>query len=137
MMDIDKYCDYFHDGSIITIHHKNNKIEILMESAEIDPDIASDIALSEHDILAGILHIEEIKKIRIDSINQSILKKTFDIGDICTFEIRDKMVRLVIRWINFPPKQFEETKPFVIEIEAGNIYWENIPNLFDCAQNRE
>ena len=50
MYDISKYTDFFHDGSIIDIHHTGDHMVILMASAEIDEeDITDDIILSKDD----------------------------------------------------------------------------------------
>ena len=43
--DINKYADFFHDGSIIDIDHIDNKMTIFMESEEVDEEDIKDIAL--------------------------------------------------------------------------------------------
>jgi hypothetical protein len=64
---INKYTDFFHDGSINSIDHIGNEMLIYMESAEMDEeDVKDDIVLSEDDRIRGKLHVEGIKSIKIN-----------------------------------------------------------------------
>ena len=132
MIDINKYADLFHDGSIINIDHIDNKMTISMESAEVDEeDIKDDITIAKDDRIRGKLHIEKIKSITINNKSYlEIVKKIYDEGGIVNFEITRNSVLLSIDWVNFTPSQ--KTNEFsVIKIEAEKIYWENIPDLSD------
>ena len=65
-MDIRKYTAYFHDGSVESINHQNNHIEILLESAEMDPDDVEDNTILSTEntikIKVNIYDISEIKE---------------------------------------------------------------------------
>lgn len=134
-VNIKKYDSLFHDGSIEKItHEKTNSIELWMESAEVRPEWNEDnILLSKRCTITGKLHLEEVGNIQED---KNIQLKIFEIRDsyesarIYDFEIKKNTVALVIYWIKYLP-EYEESKDFQYEIEAGKIYWENIPTLFD------
>jgi len=131
-MDISEYTDFFHDGSLIDIVHKNDKIELSMCSAEMDEaDLKEPIELSKSECIAGKLHIEGIKSIKIGATPlKGFLKKEYDDGQIFDFEIIGNTVSLAIQWVNYPRKP--EVDFFsVITIEGQKIYWENIPDLED------
>lgn len=129
MIDINKYADLFHDGSIIDIDHIDNKMTIFMESAEVDEeDIKDDITLAKDDRIRGKLHIEEIKSITINNKSYlEIVKKIYDEGGIVNFEITKNSVLLSIDWVNFPPNQ-KINEFSVIKVEAEKIWWENSPD---------
>lgn len=130
MIDINKYADFFHDGSIIDIDHIGNKMIISMESAEVDEeDVKGGITLAKDARIRGKLHIEEIKSVRINNKPYlEIIKKIYDEGGIVNFEIAKNSVMISIDWVNFPPNpkinEFSD-----IKIEAKKIWWENIPGL--------
>lgn len=130
-MDIKKYAGYFHDGALLDIVHLGNNIEISMLSAEMDPnDVGTKLTLATDNTIKGKLHIEGITLIKLDgSIFLNIFEKTYDDGDIYALDIFDNRVELNVRWINHPPKKYEETDIFTFEIDAKKIYWENIPNI--------
>lgn len=129
MIDINKYADFFHDGSIIDIDHTGKRMIIVMESAEVDKeDIKDDIPLSNDARIRGILHIEEIKSIKTNNNPRlEVLNKKYDEGGIVNFEITKNSVLLSIDWVNFPPNP-KINEFSVIEIEAKKIWWENIPD---------
>ena len=81
-MNISKYQDYFHDGSIIDLSHHENNIIISMESAEMDKeDLTDDILLSNDDSIKGKLYINGIHSITINKEPfVGILKKTYDLS---------------------------------------------------------
>src|SRR5262245_12185926 len=132
-MNISKYADFFHDGTIHDISHIKDQMRISMESAELLTEWNEDnVTLSKHNRIEGYLRLENIKNIQINEKPYfGILRKTYDSSDIYDFEIRENKVILLVQWINYPPKPREETDFFTIEIEAEKIYWENIPTLFD------
>ena len=123
--------DYdFHDGAIIDLIHVADGIQILMESAEIaSEDLKDDLSLSETYTLRGKLHLEKISEIKINGLNYTEIKKTYDEAGIYAFDIKNNVVKFGISWINHLPKRYENTDYITIEIEAENIYWENIPAL--------
>lgn len=131
-MNIQNYTSYFHDGTVHDINHVKNHMEIAMESAQLLPAWNEDaIKLSKYDTISGRLHLDKIKSIRVNENNYTgELRKTYDSSDINHFEILSNKAILLIRWINYPPNPYEETDIFTIEIEADEIYWENVPNLF-------
>jgi hypothetical protein len=134
-MNIKKYTSFFHDGSVLDIQHVNDKMILSMESAEMDKDdIKDDITLSKDDRIRGKLHIEKIKRIKLNKkLFLGTIKKTYDDGGIFDFEIKKNSVELSIDWVNFPPKT--EVNDFsVIKIEAEKIWWENIPDLEDSIR---
>ncbi len=142
-MCISKYAAYFHDGSLIDIKHEANKMEISIESAQIEPDeIEDNIVLSyrntgrlEYHTIRGILHIIGIKKIETGvnekKIFEGFFKKKYDSGTVLDFEIKNNIVELGVLWKNYPPKPRGDTDYTFMTIEAEKIYWENIPDLVD------
>ncbi len=131
-MDISKYVDYFHDGGLYDIKHRNGKIELFMCSAEMDPeDLKDDIPLGDYDRIKGILHLEDIKKItRNKQPFIGELKMEHQSGEILDFEIVNDVVELGILWDNFKPKH-QSMGYSTITIKADKIYWENKPDLVD------
>jgi hypothetical protein len=131
-MDISKYTDFFHDGSVIDIQHKGNGIQISMSSAEVDEeDLQDDIALSKYDRIQGKLHIEGVKNITINK-NPFFgeLKKIYDDGSILHFDLKCGYVELEVVWGVLPP-DLEKRDFTAIGIEASKIWWEAIPDLED------
>ena len=98
-MDISKYVDYFHDGGLYDIKHRNGKIELFMCSAEMDPeDLEDDISLSDNDRIKGILHLERVKKNFVNkNLNNGELKMEHQSGDIFDLEITTTTVILYVR----------------------------------------
>lgn len=130
-MDIQKYSSFFHDGTIISIFHHKNSIEILMESAEILPEWNMfHISLSRHQTITGILRLEEINIILINGSPVTELKMPYDDGEILHFRFKEKKVDLLIKWRNFLPKIQVDSVDHII-IEANKIEWDNIPSLLD------
>lgn len=129
-MNISKYAAFFHDGSIVDIHHMGDKIEFSMASAEMDQEDNKDnIALSRDDSIQGKLHVEGVKCTTIGGKPfLGTLKKDYDSGKIFDFEITENSVELSIDWVNFPPKP-DINEFSIIKIEAERIWWENIPDL--------
>lgn len=131
-MDISKYQEFFHDGSIIDISHHKNNIILFIESAEMDEgDITNNIPLSKDDSLKGKLHINGIHSIIINKQPfVGTLKKTYDHGSIFELSIKKKSIEICVEWVDFLPKP-QRTDFSVIKIKAEKIYWDNIPNLPD------
>lgn len=129
-MDISKYQDFFHDGSVIDISHHKNNIILSMESAEMDKeDITDDILLSNDDSIKGKLYINGIHSITINKEPfRGILKKTYDHGSIFELSIKRKSIEICVEWVDFPPNSKKEDFS-VIKIQTEDIYWENIPDL--------
>lgn len=132
-MNIEKYADYFHDGSIIDIKTKKNNLEIFMSSAEVSPnDIKGPIPLSSDCRIKGILKIKNVKKAEINKNNANIneIKMRSDFGTIFTFEIENQTVLLKIIWESSQPDRREQDFS-TFEIEADKIDFEVIPDLAD------
>jgi len=129
-----KYTSYFHDGGMIDIQYEKNNSEMVfsMESAEIGSEIVvDDIPLSEYRTIKGKLHLVGFKNVKVDDkIVSGVMKMKYDAGDIFYFKIEKNEVTLQIAWENFPPKP--ETNDFSeFKIEYEDLYWENIPDLYD------
>ena len=129
---IEYYAPFFHDGSIISIEHHHNNMEISMQSAQVDiEDLKDDTKLSKHDCIRGKLHLEKIKTISINKIPYfGTLQISYDKGDIFDFILDKQTVELQIIWVNFPPKP-AVNEFSTIKIIAERIWWENLPDLFD------
>ena len=122
----------FHDGSVIDIKQHGDKIDISMESAEIqEADLKDAILLSDHRTIKGILHLEEIISI-MDNERPftGLLKMLHDSANILRFNIVENKIKLFLEWVNFPPNPNVSDYSF-FEIEARKIWWENIPDLID------
>lgn len=130
-MGIENYTAYFHDGEILDITHSEDNIILTMLSAEMDQEDC-DIELSQESPfpnLRGKLHCQEIKEVFIDDKPfKGRLEKRYDEAGISDFEIRENSVYLSIKWGNYSP-QYKELDFSTIRIEAGKVYWENIPTL--------
>lgn len=133
-MRIKKYTALFHDGAIRKIRHAKNKIELSMESAQVCPEWNEDnIILSKRSTISGKFYLENAKNIKEnDNPYQGNfeVKSGYDRAGIYDFEIKSSMVILLIWWVKWPPN-CKDSDIFKYEIEAGKIYWENIPDLFD------
>lgn len=129
-MDIFKYKDFFHDGTLLGIEHQGKAIVLSMQSAEVSPEeLPGHIALSSDDRIKGKLHLKGIKNIYINREKLStLLKMNYDDGKIFDLEIKNNEVLLSISWRNYPPKA--RTNDFsTITINAESVCWENIPDL--------
>ncbi len=128
-MNIAKYEDYFHDGSIIYIKQDGCDIEIAMHSAEITEELG--IPLSRYNRIKGILFVNGVESITCNGIPfLGELTKLHDSGGIIDFHLDGNKVKLAITWRNFPPKP--EIKDFSdLKIEAKSITWKTIPNLME------
>lgn len=131
-MNIKKYTSYFHDGGIIAIRQMGNDIEISMDSSQLWPEWNEDnIPLSDEETIKGKLHLKDIESIIINDEPRPILKMLYDTGTILRLKIYDNdTLKLLVVWDNFPPKE-EGHITELIEIKFKEIYWENIPDLFD------
>ncbi|MDE3046514.1 MAG: hypothetical protein KGJ02_07725 [Verrucomicrobiota bacterium] len=123
----------FHDGYIIDVQHRNNRLEISMESAQIsDDELNDDIVLSNHHTIKGKLHLEEVESIKINNKeNLETITKKYDEGIIHSFDIKENKLTLVLSWVNHTPNVYEETDFFKYEIEAKKIWWETIADLYN------
>lgn len=129
-IDISKYTSYFHDGSLFNISKLKNEITFQISSAEVDlSDIEENITLSKEQRIQGILHLSNIQNIQLNGgYKLENLFNVFNFGTILDFEIKNKIVELGVLWENYPPKL--HTNEFTtIVIQAGQIWWENIPDL--------
>ncbi len=129
-----KYTSYFHDGSIIDIEYGKDPSELIisMESAEVDlEDIKDPIPLSKEDRIKGKLHLLGVKKIQIGGKTfKEPLKMLYNSGEILDFDVEGSKISLGIEWENFPSKP--RINDFsTIDIEIEDLYWENIPDLYD------
>lgn len=131
-MKIQKYLDYFHDGSLINIEHLEDEIILSIESAEMDlEDLKDDIPLSKRETIKGKLHLKNIQSISLnDQPFSGLLKISYDYGRIFDLTVEGRKVELSVSWKNSPPKSYVNDFS-VIGIEADTIWWENIPDLFD------
>ncbi len=131
-MNIEKYTGYFHDGGFIGAKRKENNIELFLRSCEIESDEPIDRKfLSKDNALKGKLCLIDVKWIKVDhKEGKEIPWKEYDDGEILDLEIDNNKVFLLLEWTNFPPKPRTDDVG-TIEIEAEEIYWENIPDLSD------
>jgi hypothetical protein len=134
-MLINKYVNYFHDGAIRAVQHANNVIVLFMESAQLLPEWNRDkILLSKRETIAGKLCLKEIKNISVDGapfLRDFKVEAPYDMAGIFDFDIHSNKVKLLIWWQKHPPKPVD-SDIFEYVIEAEEIYWENIPTLFDA-----
>lgn len=129
-VNISKYAGYFHDGSLFNIKIIKNEIMFDMCSAEIDPlEIENEVALSKDHGIRGILHLRDIQNVHLTGeCKLECLFDEFNLGTILDFEIMNNTVEFGVLWENHPPKA--HTNEFTtIVIQAGLIWWENIPDL--------
>lgn len=128
-LDITQYTGYFHDGSLLEIDARDNHVILFLESAEIDPIEIGDVkVLSKSNTLFGKLRLKNVKEVKVNQKpHASALDKTYDDGEILDLEVHPSEIFLLIQWTNFPPKP-KTTDVSRIEIQAEEIYWENIGN---------
>lgn len=130
-MNIKKYASYFHDGRIINIEQFDNKIILFIESSEIIPDWNCDkLSLSNDNTIKGKLILNNVRSILFNDYLVNRLKMIYDDGEILRLKIYANKVDLFIQWMNFPQKNSNSTTDHII-IPAGQIQWENIPDLLD------
>lgn len=130
-MDISIYKDFFHDGSLLAIEHQGKVIVLSMKSAEVDPEeLPGDIALSSDDRIKGKLHISDVQNIEVDKKPfRGTLKKEYDSAEILDFEMEGYYTILLgISWENYPPHP-NVNEFSTIKINAGKVWWENLPEL--------
>ncbi len=126
-MNISKYASFFHDGEILSVAHKNNSIDLLMRSAEIDPDCVDNVVLSKNNVLRGKLHIEGVKFITKNGRKfNGKIKMLLSDNDLLHLEIKDGIVFCEIGWRGSEPSQIDFS---AFEIHADKIWWENMPDL--------
>lgn len=129
-LNLAKYTAYFHDGGIIAITNSGDSVEISMDSAEISQEENIDnVPLSIHRRLKGKLHLQGVEYVKENDAFIKCLEQKHDKGNVMDFEIADHKVFLQVMWENYPFR--EHTDLITYEIKAKNIYWENIPDLFD------
>jgi hypothetical protein len=131
-MNINKLTGYFHDGTILDVQHKDNIIELFLESSQMEPnEEISQKDLSASGTLTGKLCLIGVQNIKIGNTEyKGILQKNFDDGEILTLEVSDHKILILVEWINFPPK-VRASAISKIEIQAKKIFWENIPDLIN------
>ncbi len=129
---IKKYLHEFHDGALLGIEHKGQDYVLSLESAEMDrSDMKDDLSLSERGTIKGKLHLVSVKLITINKLKLAgELKMKYDYGSIFDFEIQNDLVELQISWRNAPQKPYVNDFSTIV-IKAKDIWWENIPDLFD------
>ncbi len=130
-VDISKYKDFFHDGSLLAIEYQGKTIVLSMKSAEVAlEELPGDITLSSDDSITGKLYISDVKNIEVNEEPfLGILTKNYDSAEILDFEMDDpNTILLGINWGNYPPRP-NVTDFSTIKIEAEKIWWENIPEL--------
>jgi len=121
----------FHDGYLIDIKHDHDRIELSLESSQIDcEDFKNIFLLSDHGTLKGKLHFVGVQKITQEGIHHhEKLRKQEDEGDLFSIDFFDNKVSFVINWLPYSSKPDRQNSWISYEIEAEQIYWENIPNL--------
>lgn len=126
-MSIKKYSSYFHDGSITGIKHNAQKLEIIMESAEINEDeVSDDVPISPDHRIKGTLHIDGVTNIHENSkFSPNPLRMKYADAEISHFSINKNCVEFEIKWNSIPAtpliKDFSS-----IEIKGKKIWWENL-----------
>lgn len=135
IMEISKYTGLFHDGEILNIIHKNDSMEIWLESCEVLPEWNTEnIPLSNIQTIKGILFIKKIKSILINDILTNQLKKIYDRGDISNLRIHKNKFELFVLWYDYPSKPKRSQFDHII-VEAEYIEWENLPDLINPMDN--
>jgi hypothetical protein len=131
-MSIEKYTAYFHDGALIDIQHSDNQIVLSLESSEMDlSDLKDPIQLSERNSIKGKLHLKRISSVILNDVSFSgQLKMKYDSGTIFDLHIEKKRIEISLSWENFPPKPSVNDFDTIV-IEAEEVKWENIPDLYD------
>lgn len=128
-MDISKITGYFHDGSLISIDHENNKIIIVLESGYINPKELNNIPLSPESTLRGKLVLQDVEYINVnDTSITGSLEKVTDDGEVLDLYIFPERVELLIEWKTYPPARGSQNVSHIV-IGTKNTHWENIPFL--------
>ena len=129
---IKKYLDEFHDGALLGIERQGQDYILSLESAEMEhSDMKDQLMLSKRGTIKGKLHLESVEFITInDSKVHDELKMKYDYGSIFDFDIQNNIMEIQVSWRNAPPKNYVNDFSTIV-IKAKNIWWENIPDLFD------
>lgn len=127
-MDIRRYQDYFHDGSVIRFEYTTKNIVAVLESCEILPEWNLDIELSSRHTITGKLHICGVKSLTVNGRQSERIPEHHPfIGSIMDLEVHNGTdVELLISWIG---GIHDDSISQLIKAEAERTYWENIPNL--------
>ncbi len=129
---IKKYLHEFHDGALLGIERQGQDYILSLESAEMEhSDMKDQLMLSKRGTIKGKLHLESVEFITInDSKVQDELKMKYDYGSIFDFDIQNNIMEIQVSWRNAPQKNYVNDFSTIV-IKAKNIWWENIPDLFD------
>ena len=123
MIDIRKYTDFFHDGTLSKIFQNERNIILWIKSAQIDEeeDLKEYIPLSEDHRIKGELHIENILDLKILGENVlNIIEKPLAFASILDFEIENNHLFLSVLWNYLNPRRHEYLE---YNIEAEKIWW--------------
>lgn len=139
MIQLKKYANYFHDGTLLNIIHKESDIQLMITSAEMDmedllpEDRGANNILSRDDTIQGKIHIDNVSKVTIGKEKTcDFLKMQGDFGIILDFEVYDCRIEIGVEWHTFPCENENHWQKYSYTIiEAKKIWWENIPNLED------
>jgi len=132
LVNISRYSGYFHDGDLYDVRQRQGGIDFYLGSVIVCPDdIESDVVLSKNGTIQGVLHLEGVQKNvnGSESFLRGLLSR-FPGAEVLDFEVDNCKMKLGVLWKRFPydPSNSDYT---VTEIQAQNIWWENIPNLED------
>lgn len=129
---IKKYLSEFHDGALLAIEHVGQDYILSLESAQMDRlDMKDDLSLSERGTIKGKLHLVSGQSIKMnESMVENELKMKYNYGSIFYFAIKDNLIEIQISWRNAPKKSYINEFSTIV-IKAENVWWENIPDLYD------
>lgn len=122
-MEIGKYADYFHDGSLMAIKQQDKEIQIKLESAvildvwEIDKEL-----LSPSKTIMGWLVLEDVSEININNDRSQYFEMKAEDGEILDLRIKPNEVFILIEWNDYTIKPVKKELD-KIEIKAKKIKW--------------
>ena len=136
-MNIEKYCSYFHDGTITHINVSGTEIIITMSSVQIeDFENEDDIILGKWDTIRGRLHLLNPQRILINDIVVSPGQLKYQYGTILDLDFFPKRIELNVVWEHEKENNFYQG----IVFESVDYYFENLPYFRyadDCNSDDE
>jgi len=112
--ELSKYASYFVNGIISEIILSMDSVKIKLKSSFINQRISEDKFSLKDGFFVGILIAIQIDKFVMKNSNYSAGRQ--HIGNILSFEISDRILKLHIEW--------ERARTTSLEIEAGQIWWQ-------------
>lgn len=111
---------FFHDGSLLDIRQKDDRIEFFLESAEIKK---GDLPPYEGRVFAKVV-INGVKSVKVNETAFSgVLDFEYDGGEIKDLVIKGDLIELGVEWTNYRPK-LDVNEYSLIQVAGDSVRFE-------------